>query len=175
MSRATINSVTREGSLPSHPVDGREGDAAPRADADPPEAPHIDPVAGGPRVPGGHGAGLKPIDEDIRFLHTEDVETATVSYPHLEPHPDGIRLKRLPRIRVSMIVADYLGHGWSADQIAEQHPHLRPGEIHSAMAYYFDHPEEIHRTFEEEVGRSSPTEPSTLRLKLQRAKGVAER
>jgi len=38
------------------------------------------------------------------------------------------------------------------------------------MAYYFDHPDEIHRALEEEVGQSAPTEPSTLRLKLQRAK-----
>ncbi len=50
-----------------------------------------------------------------------------------------------------MIVAVYLGHGWSADQIAEQYPHLKLSEIHSAMAYYFDHPDEIHRTLEEEI------------------------
>jgi hypothetical protein len=103
------------------------------------------------------------------------VETATISYPHLESHPDGIRLKRLPRIRVSMIVADYLGHGWSADQIAEQYPHLRPGEIHSAMAYYFDHPEEIHRILEDEAKQAGSTEVTSLRLKLQRAKEASER
>ena len=42
-----------------------------------------------------------------------------------------------------MIAADHLGHGWSAYQIAEQYPHLRLAEIHSALAYYYDHAEEI--------------------------------
>lgn len=42
-----------------------------------------------------------------------------------------------------MIVKDYLFYGWSIDEMCRQHPYLRPAEAHSAMAYYFDHEDEI--------------------------------
>jgi uncharacterized protein (DUF433 family) len=77
-----------------------------------------------------------------------------VTYPHIEktegkpPH-----LQRLPRIRVSMIVVDYLNHGWSADEICIHYPHLKPAEVHSALAYYFDHQAEI----EAEIGQEQKT------------------
>ncbi len=63
-----------------------------------------------------------------------------VTYPHIEKIPgESARLKRLPRIRIAQIVIDYLNHGWSADEICIHYPHLKLAEVHSAMAYYFDH------------------------------------
>jgi hypothetical protein len=38
---------------------------------------------------------------------------------------------------------DYLAYGWSVDEMCRQHPNLTPAEAHAAMAYYFDHQEEI--------------------------------
>jgi hypothetical protein len=93
-----------------------------------------------------------------------------ISYPHLITDEGEVRLERLPRIRVSMIAADHLGHGWSADQIAEQYPHLRLAEIHSALAYYYDHKTEIEAILEEELGNADRSEPSPFRLKLLKAK-----
>ncbi|MDJ1184614.1 DUF433 domain-containing protein [Roseofilum casamattae] len=63
----------------------------------------------------------------------------TLSYPHIEKK-DGepARLQRLPRIRVTQIVMDYLSYGWSVDEICRQHPYLHPAEAYAAMAYYFD-------------------------------------
>lgn len=96
--------------------------------------------------------------------------TAPISYPHLIIDEGEARLDRLPKIRVSMIVADHLGHGWSADQISEQYPHLRRAEIHSALTYYFDHKSEIEAILEEELSAPPQSEPSPLRLKLLKAK-----
>src|SRR5438045_4700195 len=74
-----------------------------------------------------------------------------VSYPHIEKLEESpARLRRLPRIRVVQIVIDYLNHGWSADEICIHYPHLKPAEVHSAMAYYFDHQSEIGMEIEEE-------------------------
>lgn len=70
--------------------------------------------------------------------------TATSTYPHIESVPgQPARLERLPRVRVAQIVMDYLAHGWSADEICRQNPHLHSAEVHAAMAYYFDHQAEI--------------------------------
>ena len=98
-----------------------------------------------------------------------------IEYPHLTVDPasaSDARLTRLPRIRVSMIVGAYLGHGWSADQIAEQHPHLRRAEIHAALAYYYDHRHDIEAQLREELnsGGAGAGEPSSLALKLAAAK-----
>ncbi len=66
------------------------------------------------------------------------------AYPHIEVPPDDVaRLKRLPRVRVAQIAMDYLAHGWSAEETCRQHPDLTLSEVHAAMGYYFDHPDEI--------------------------------
>lgn len=72
-----------------------------------------------------------------------DAET-TVNYAHIiKPNGDSARLRRLPRIRVAMIVESYLAHGYSPQEMCRQFPHLRLSEAYSAMAYYFDHQPEI--------------------------------
>jgi len=97
---------------------------------------------------------------------------ADVSYPHIEkPQTDAARLARLPRIRVSQIAMDYLAHGWSVEEMCRQHPYLFPAEAYSAMAYYFDHREEIHAEIEAEMQNvetargASVTSPVVARLR----------
>ncbi len=65
-------------------------------------------------------------------------------YPHIVKD-DGqpARLDRHPRVRVAQLVMDYLAYGWSPDEIHRQHPHLTLAEVHSAMAYYYDHQDAI--------------------------------
>jgi uncharacterized protein (DUF433 family) len=46
------------------------------------------------------------------------------------------------RIRVSTILACYR-RGMAVDEIIEQYPHLRPADVHDALAYANDHPMEI--------------------------------
>src|SRR5437763_2184157 len=77
--------------------------------------------------------------------------TVTATYPHLvKSEGSPARLERLPRIRVAQIVIDYLNHGWSADEICLHYPQFKPAEVHSAMAYYFDHQAEIDGEIEHE-------------------------
>lgn len=74
------------------------------------------------------------------------------AYPHIEKlETEPARLKRVPRIRVAQIVMDYLGHGWSAEEMCRQHPYLRPAEAHAALTYYYDHPDEIEAEIEAET------------------------
>ena len=46
------------------------------------------------------------------------------------------------RMRVSLILALYR-EGMAVEQIVKQYPHLRPADVHDALAYAYDHPEEI--------------------------------
>jgi uncharacterized protein (DUF433 family) len=99
-----------------------------------------------------------------------------LTYPHIEkPEGEPARLARVPRVRVAQIVMDYLAHGWSAEEMCRQHPYLRPAEAHTALAYYYDHQDEINdeirkESEETELARGqAPPSPFLSRLK---AKGL---
>jgi uncharacterized protein (DUF433 family) len=102
--------------------------------------------------------------------------TATSMYPHIESIlGQPARLERLPRVRVAQIVMDYLAHGWSADEICREYPHLHFAEVHAAMAYYFDHQTEIDAEIRAEWAASNQGHRDTPRSPfLQRliAKGL---
>jgi hypothetical protein len=93
-----------------------------------------------------------------------------LDYPHIrKTGAEPARLDRLPRIRVAQIVADHLGYGWSAEEILRQYPHLAPAEVHAALGYYFDHPEEIDAELAAELtelDHMTRQPPSPLRLRL---------
>ncbi|MBI4661233.1 MAG: DUF433 domain-containing protein [Verrucomicrobia bacterium] len=69
---------------------------------------------------------------------------AEITYPQIvKPANDSARLENHRRTCVSMIVADYLWRGWSAEEIVRQYPYLTLAETHAALTYYFEHREEI--------------------------------
>ncbi|MEX0713774.1 MAG: DUF433 domain-containing protein [Pirellulales bacterium] len=47
------------------------------------------------------------------------------------------------RIRVQDIVADHDHHGLSPEEIAREYPHITLAQVYAALAYYFDHRDEI--------------------------------
>ena len=47
------------------------------------------------------------------------------------------------KVKVIEVVLDHLAYGWSADEIHEQHPRLSLAQIHTALAYYYDHQAEM--------------------------------
>jgi len=96
------------------------------------------------------------------------------TYPHIvKEGGQPARLEGHARTRVSMIVADYVWRGWLAEEIALKYPYLTLAEIHAAMAYYFDHREEIDQEMaaeDQEIEawkHAHPTSPLLLRLKNQ--------
>jgi uncharacterized protein (DUF433 family) len=86
-------------------------------------------------------------------------------------HPE--RLEGHARTRVALIVTDYLWRGWSVEEITLKYPYLTLAEVHAAMAYYFDHREEIDPELAAECRdveawkQAHPTSPLLLRLKEQ--------
>lgn len=47
------------------------------------------------------------------------------------------------RIRVQDVAGDYEHRGLSPDAICDAHPGLTLAQVHAALAYYFDHRDEI--------------------------------
>jgi uncharacterized protein (DUF433 family) len=73
----------------------------------------------------------------------------STGYAHIELNKDGKPIISGTRTKVVMIAIDKVAWGWDADQIHRQYPHLTLGQIHSALAYYYDHKEEMDRAIEE--------------------------
>ena len=95
-----------------------------------------------------------------------------LTYPHIvTDNGQPARLENHPRVRVAMIVMDYLAYGWSPDEIHRQHPHLTLAEVHAAMGYYYDHQHAIDAEIAaelEEVDRElQNSNRSTVWLKLK--------
>ena len=67
------------------------------------------------------------------------------TYPYIGSDPeiaDGKPIIVGTRITVRCI-AGYYQMGMSVDEILTTLPHLTPSQVHSALAYYFDHQEEV--------------------------------
>jgi hypothetical protein len=98
------------------------------------------------------------------------------NYPHIvKSETEPARLEKHPRLRVSMLAADHLWRGWSADELVRHYPYLTLGEVHAALAYYFDHREEVDAELVKESHdadawrKAHPTASELVRLKLAAA------
>ena len=87
---------------------------------------------------------------------------------------------RIPMIsdtnmKVTELVLAHIAYGWSPEELHFQFPHLTLGQIHSALAYYWDHREELDKDIEarlkatEKLRREIGETPLVARLK---AKGL---
>jgi uncharacterized protein (DUF433 family) len=98
-----------------------------------------------------------------------------LEYAHIEKaEGEPACLRQTPRVRVAQIVMDYLAYGWSVDEMCRHHPYLTPAEAHAAMAYYFDHQEELDREIGAELKEAETTadaSPSPFVLRMK-AKGL---
>jgi uncharacterized protein (DUF433 family) len=68
-----------------------------------------------------------------------------VDYRNIEKDPQrcgGRATVAGTRTRVAIILGCYR-QGMTVEEIVQQYPHLRPADVHDALAYAYDHPEEI--------------------------------
>jgi len=68
---------------------------------------------------------------------------AVTDSPHIQLDDRGVAWVDDTNTKVREIVLDVLAHGWNASQIHVNHPHLSPGQIHAALAFYYDHKSEL--------------------------------
>ena len=84
--------------------------------------------------------------------------------------------KEIPMIvgtnmKVIELVLEKNAYGWSPEEQHFQHPYLSLGQIHSALAYYWDHQEKLDRDIERRIELVNKTqhamEPSPLVTRLK--------
>ncbi len=93
---------------------------------------------------------------------------ATPALTHIHLDDQGRAWIDDTKMKVVELVLDHLAYGWSADEIHEQHPHLSLGQIHAALAHYYDHQKEIDAQIERDLKRVRDLRVATGEAPMQR-------
>ena len=104
-------------------------------------------------------------------------EITQSGYPHIVFKTTGVPMIAGTRIKIQVIATANQSWGLSPEQILCDYEGLTMGQIHSALAYYWDHKEELDRqikedeVFVEEVRRlNEPRQKELMRKLVERAK-----
>ena len=101
-----------------------------------------------------------------------DTETR---YEHIVLDKAKIAIIAGTNMKVIELVLDRTAYGWSPEELQFQHPYLPLGQIHSALAYYWDHQAELDGEIEKRLQQvekfKKASRPSPLEARLK-AKGL---
>src|SRR5438034_10881237 len=101
----------------------------------------------------------------------------TTASAHIRLDERGVPWIEDTNTKVIEVALDQIAHGWSAEEIHFQHPHLSLGQIHAALGYYHDHKAqldaEIHAGLKRIESLRAKSGESPIRKKL-RAMGKLE-
>lgn len=101
--------------------------------------------------------------------------TLELQYKHVALNEKNVPIIAGTNMKVVELVLESMAYGWSPEELHFQHPYLTLGQIHSALAYYWDHQEELDRDIErrlqvvDQIQRTAKPSPLAMRLK---AKGL---
>ena len=99
----------------------------------------------------------------------------STGYEHVVLDENGVPVIAGTTVKVVELILETTAYGWSPEELHFQHPHLSLGQIHSALAYYWDHAAEldldIERRMEKVEGIKQAVGASALKEKLK-AKGL---
>ena len=64
-------------------------------------------------------------------------------YEHIILDEKNVPLIKGTSMKVSELVLEHIAYDWGAEDLKYHHQFLTLGQIHSALAYYWDHQEEL--------------------------------
>lgn len=110
------------------------------------------------------------LKKDFREVHV----LAETRYEHIVIDDTRVPTIAGTTMKVIELVLPHLAYGWSAEELRFQFPTLSLGQIHSALAYYWDHRGELDADIERRLRameslRSTLEEPPLL-TKLRAAR-----
>lgn len=84
---------------------------------------------------------------------------------------NGVPVMAGTTMKVIELVVERMAYGWSPEELHFQHPYLSLGQIHSALAYYWDHTSELDQDLERRLRfieqAQQTSRPSPLLAKLK--------
>jgi uncharacterized protein (DUF433 family) len=96
-------------------------------------------------------------------------------YKHIILDEENVPIIAGTNMKVVELILEKIAYGWSPEELHFQHPYLTLGQIHSALAYYWDHQPELDQDIERRLESidqlQQEMEPSPLVVRLK-AKGL---
>jgi uncharacterized protein (DUF433 family) len=77
----------------------------------------------------------------------------TTASAHIRLDDRGIAWIDDTNTKVVEVALDQIAHGWSAEELHFQHPHLSLGQVHAALGYYHDHKAELDAAIQQGLAR----------------------
>lgn len=96
---------------------------------------------------------------------------AETRYEHIVLDNSRVPVISGTTMKVTELVLAQAAYGWSAEELRIQFSHLTLGQIYSALAYYWDHREELDGDIEKrlekvnQIQKDTPASPLINRLK----------
>jgi uncharacterized protein (DUF433 family) len=87
-------------------------------------------------------------------------------YEHIILDDNNIAMIDGTTMKVLELVLAQSAYGWSPEELHFQHPYLTLGQIYSALAYYWDHKEELDREIEQRLERVTQLSQSPAAISL---------
>lgn len=69
--------------------------------------------------------------------------STSATYPSLEIDDSTIVWIRGTRYKVIHLAGEHYVHGWTAEELMRQHPDLVPEQVYAALAYFYEHKNEM--------------------------------
>ena len=101
------------------------------------------------------------------------MSAVATQYEHVILNTSNVPMIRGTTMKVVELVLEKTAYGWSPEELHLQHPYLTLGQIYSALAYYWDHCEELDQDIErrlelvDEIHQGMGTSPLVKRLKTK--------
>lgn len=101
------------------------------------------------------------------------IDTPT-QYMHIQLQGNKVPIIAGTTMKVVELVTSHITYGWSPEELHFQYPHIPLSKIYSALAYYWDHKQELDEDiqrrldFAEQMRHNAP--PTKLNTKFQAQK-----
>ena len=95
--------------------------------------------------------------------------------PHIRMDEQGRAWIDDANVKVIEIILDHIAYGWTAEAIQENHPLLTLAQVYAALAWYYDHQDDLDAEIQRQSERlqalraSSKPSPLAKRALLRRA------
>jgi uncharacterized protein (DUF433 family) len=91
------------------------------------------------------------IHQDSHSESEMSMPVVETQYEHVILNGDNVPVIAGTNMKVIELVLGRMAYGWSPEELHFQHPYLTLGPIYSALAYYWDHQEELDRDIEKRL------------------------
>ena len=78
---------------------------------------------------------------------------AATKYEHVVLNESDVPILEGTTMKVIELVVEQIAYGWSPEEMHFQHPYLSLGQIHSALAYYWDHKTDLDQAITDQLAR----------------------